>query len=118
MNVASPRGTWAAATTPWFSPVRLGAVPLLCERRQPANRTSGPCDPTAATSGNSPISSTTGTLVPIRVVSPDGEWIVHASYGVGGNADLFVMHADGTGNRPLTHTQAWDSAPDWGPPSP
>ena len=49
--------------------------------------------------------------------SPDGEWIVHASDGVGGNADLFVMRADGTGNRPLTHTTAWDSAPDWGPPS-
>jgi Tol biopolymer transport system component len=59
-----------------------------------------------------------GTLVLSASYSPDGEWIVHASNGVGGNADLFVMHADGTGNRPLTHTQAWDSAPDWGPPSP
>jgi TolB protein len=58
-----------------------------------------------------------GTLVLSASYSPDGAWIVHASDGVGGNADLFVMRADGTGNRPLTHTEAWDSAPDWAPPS-
>lgn len=56
-----------------------------------------------------------GTLVLSGSYSPDGAWIVHASNGVGGNADLYVMRADGTGNRPLTRTEPWDSAPDWGP---
>jgi hypothetical protein len=35
--------------------------------------------------------------------------------GTGGNADLYVMRADGTGSRPLILTSAWDSAPDWEP---
>jgi Tol biopolymer transport system component len=56
-----------------------------------------------------------GTLVRSGSYSPDGKWIVHASDGVDGNADLFVMKADGTGNRPFTRTKAWDSAADWGP---
>jgi TolB protein len=59
-----------------------------------------------------------GTLVLSASYSPDGEWIVHATDGVAGNADLYAMRADGTGNRPLTHTKQWDSAPDWGPPRP
>jgi Tol biopolymer transport system component len=58
-----------------------------------------------------------GTLVLSGSYSPDGTWIVHASDGVGGNADLYVMKADGTANQPLTRTKAWDSAPDWGPPA-
>ena len=56
-----------------------------------------------------------GTTVLSASYSPDGEWIVYASNGVGGNADLFIMRADGTDNRPLTRTKLWDSAPDWGP---
>jgi Tol biopolymer transport system component len=44
----------------------------------------------------------------------DGAWIAYASDG-GGGADLYVMRADGTGNRPLTRTEWWDSAPDWAP---
>jgi hypothetical protein len=56
-----------------------------------------------------------GTLVLSTSYSPDGEWIVHATNGVGGNADVFVMRADGTGNRPVTRTKLWDSAPDWSP---
>ena len=47
--------------------------------------------------------------------SPDGKWIVHATNGVDGNADVFVMRADGTDNQPVTRTKLWDSAPDWGP---
>ena len=47
--------------------------------------------------------------------SSDGKWIVHATNGVDGNADVFVMRADGTGNQPVTRTELWDSAPDWGP---
>ena len=57
-----------------------------------------------------------GTLVLSGSYSPDGKWIVHASDGTGGAADLYVMKADGSGNRQFTHTKAWDSAPDWGPP--
>ena len=56
-----------------------------------------------------------GTLVLSASYSPDGAWIVHASNGVSGNADLFVMRADGTGNQPLIRTKSWDSAPDWAP---
>jgi TolB protein len=58
-----------------------------------------------------------GTLVRSASYSPDGAWIVHATDGVGGNADIFVMRADGTGNQPVTRTKLWDSAPDWGPAS-
>ena len=47
--------------------------------------------------------------------SSDGAWIVHATNGADGNADIFVMRADGTGNRPVTRSKLWDSAPDWGP---
>ena len=56
-----------------------------------------------------------GTLVLSTSYSPDGKWIVHATNGVEGNADIFVMRADGTGNTPVTHSKLWDSAPDWGP---
>jgi TolB protein len=59
-----------------------------------------------------------GTLVRSASYSPDGKWIVHATNGVDGKADLFIMRADGTGSRPLTRTKLWDSAPDWGPPTP
>jgi Tol biopolymer transport system component len=56
-----------------------------------------------------------GTLVLSASYSPDGDWIVHATDGVDGNADIFVMRADGTGNQPVTRSKLWDSAPDWGP---
>ena len=55
------------------------------------------------------------TLVLSASYSPDGEWIVHATNGVDDNADVFVMRADGTGNQPVTRSELWDSAPDWGP---
>ena len=47
--------------------------------------------------------------------SPDGDWIIYASDGEAGAADLYVMRADGTGARPLVRAEPWDSAPDWGP---
>jgi TolB protein len=56
-----------------------------------------------------------GTLVLSASYSPDGARIVHATDGVDGNADVFVMRADGTGNQPVTRSKLWDSAPDWGP---
>jgi DNA-binding SARP family transcriptional activator len=49
--------------------------------------------------------------------SRDGKWIAVASDGVGGQADLFGMRADGTGMVRITRTTAWESAPDWGPPN-
>jgi TolB protein len=56
-----------------------------------------------------------GTLVRSASYSPDGDWIVSATDGVGGNADLFAMQANGTGKVFITHTELWDSAPDWSP---
>ena len=56
-----------------------------------------------------------GTLVLSTSYSPDGKWIVNATNGVDGNADIFVMRADGTDNTPVTHSKLWDSTPDWGP---
>jgi TolB protein len=57
-----------------------------------------------------------GTLVTSTSYSPDGKWIAYGTDGVDGNADVFVMRADGTGKQPVTHSKLWDSAPDWGPP--
>ena len=56
-----------------------------------------------------------GTLVLKASYSPDGDWIVYGSDYGNGNADLYVMRADGTGQRQLTRSEWWDSAPDWGP---
>lgn len=47
--------------------------------------------------------------------SPDGTSIVFANAGIGGNDDLYVMHADGSAITPLTRTPTWESAPAWGP---
>jgi TolB protein len=57
-----------------------------------------------------------GTTVLSGSYSADGKWIAHATDGVGGQADVFAMRADGSENQPVTRTKAWDSAPDWGPP--
>jgi Tol biopolymer transport system component len=46
--------------------------------------------------------------------SPDGTSIVFANKGVGGNDDIYVMRADGTGITPVTNTPSWESAPAWG----
>ena len=56
-----------------------------------------------------------GTLALSGSFSGDGRWIVHGSTGVDGQADVFVMRADGTDQRPVTRTAVWDSAPDWSP---
>jgi TolB protein len=56
-----------------------------------------------------------GTLGTASSFSPDGKWIVSGASGVGGQADLYVMRADGTAVRALTRTKLWDSAADWGP---
>jgi Tol biopolymer transport system component len=58
-----------------------------------------------------------GTLVLSASYSPDGKWIAHATNGIDGQADVYLMRADGTASRPVTRTELWDSAPDWGPPS-
>jgi Tol biopolymer transport system component len=50
--------------------------------------------------------------------SPDGRWIAFArTPGIGpdGNADVFVMRADGSHVRNVTHSRIWDSGVDWGP---
>jgi Tol biopolymer transport system component len=58
---------------------------------------------------------TPGTLALSASYSPDGRWIAHATNGVGDQADVVVMRADGTDQTPVTRTPEWDSAPDWGP---
>jgi TolB protein len=55
-----------------------------------------------------------GTWIGSASFSPDGKWITFAKSGRGGAADVFVMHTDGSGIRPVTRTVLWDSAPDWG----
>ena len=47
--------------------------------------------------------------------SPDGKSLVFGSTGIGGNADLYIMNADGSGITPITRTAAWESAPAWSP---
>lgn len=46
--------------------------------------------------------------------SPDGKWITFARRTGDSNADVFVMHANGTQVRNVTRSAIWDSAPDWG----
>lgn len=55
-----------------------------------------------------------GTIVTSSSFSPDGRWVVLGSTGLGGNADLYVMRADGSHLHPITRTRRWESAPDWG----
>jgi Tol biopolymer transport system component len=50
--------------------------------------------------------------------APDGRWIaVGRTPGVGtaGNADLFVLRVNGSGERNVTRSAIWDSGVDWGP---
>ena len=50
--------------------------------------------------------------------SPDGGWIAFSrvpGMGGAGNADVYVMRADGTGVRNVTRSAIWDSGVDWGP---
>jgi Tol biopolymer transport system component len=50
--------------------------------------------------------------------SPDGTRILTARAGGAGpegNADVFVMRLDGSHRQNITKSEAWDSAPDWGP---
>ena len=49
--------------------------------------------------------------------SPDGRWITFSrtpGTGEDGNADVFVMRANGTDPRNVTRSGSWDSAVDWG----
>jgi TolB protein len=55
-----------------------------------------------------------GTSVLSYSFSPDGKWIAFSKSGRGGEPDIFVMRANGTGIRPVTQSSLWDSAPDWG----
>jgi Tol biopolymer transport system component len=55
-----------------------------------------------------------GTQLLSSTFSPDGTKIVFAKADAGGQADLFVMNADGTGIQPILQSALWESAPDWG----
>jgi Tol biopolymer transport system component len=55
-----------------------------------------------------------------RVELPDGSQIVFATTSgatdpARGLPDLFVMRAEGTDIRQVTHSKNWDGWPDWGP---
>jgi TolB protein len=54
-----------------------------------------------------------GTKVYSSSFSPDGTSITLGMSGVGGAADVYTMHLDGTAITPVTRTPQWDSAPDW-----
>lgn len=56
-----------------------------------------------------------GTLGASASFSPDGRWIVFGATGVGGNPDVYIMRANGTGERAVTRTRLWDSTADWAP---
>jgi TolB protein len=56
-----------------------------------------------------------GTFVGSSSFSPDGTWITVSLTGIGRQADVYVMRADGTHARPVTRTRLWDTTPDWGP---
>lgn len=47
--------------------------------------------------------------------SPDGTAITLGLTGVSGQADVFTIGIDGSNLTPVTRTDKWDSAPDWGP---
>jgi Tol biopolymer transport system component len=47
--------------------------------------------------------------------SPDGKYIAISPPGKADIPDIVVMNADGSGQRPVTRTPSWESAPDWGP---
>lgn len=57
-----------------------------------------------------PATSTTGKAS----WSPDGRSIVFANRGVGGNDDIYVMHADGSAITQVTRTDTWESRAVWG----
>jgi Tol biopolymer transport system component len=57
-----------------------------------------------------PANSTTGHAN----WSPDGKSIVFANNGVGGQDDVYVMHADGSAITPVTRTDTWESRAVWG----
>ncbi len=128
-----PRGPMgcssSSSTAPATGSSRLGssaAATIPCSRRT-AGSSFAPTKRTKANSSNfwtvgpdgEGLKQLThfkdGTLVLSTSYSHDGTWIVHATNGEAEEADIFVMRADGTGNRAVTRTESWDSAPDWGP---
>lgn len=64
--------------------------------------------------GFTPSLTSNGTEVLSYSFSPDGKWITFAKTGTSGLPDLFVMRPSGKNIRPVTHSNLWDSAPDWG----
>ena len=49
--------------------------------------------------------------------SPNGRRITAArvpGFGTAGNADVYTMNKNGSDRRNVTHSNAWESAPDWG----
>jgi TolB protein len=71
-----------------------------------------------AMDGSAPVALTDGTSKADQPVwSPDGKYLVYAS-DHGGNGDLFLMRADGSGKTQLTTAAGADWLPRWLPPAP
>jgi eukaryotic-like serine/threonine-protein kinase len=49
--------------------------------------------------------------------SPDGKSLAVLRYSIKGNGDVYVMNADGTDPRRLTHDETWITGVDWTPDS-
>jgi Tol biopolymer transport system component len=56
----------------------------------------------------------TGQLYLSSTFSPNGQWIAFAMQSsTTANAQVFVMHANGTSRHAVTNSSEWSSAPDW-----
>jgi 3-mercaptopyruvate sulfurtransferase SseA len=49
----------------------------------------------------------------VPAVSPDGKYVAYNALRDGKQADTYVIHADGTGERRVTDTPQWEDAPRW-----
>jgi Tol biopolymer transport system component len=101
----------------WSGPLALssvGQIAFVAAARR-SNLFRAPFDPVVGKFSGPPEAVTRGTL-PVwqHRASPDGEWIVFNS-GKEVQEDLYLVRADGTGLRKLTHDRHRDRGPSWSP---
>jgi TolB protein len=117
-----PDGSALHRVTPWTSDRQVRSPMLSPDgttvlfRMTPLNQDFGGDYYTVSSKGGTPKQLThfgAGHTTGSAAWSPDGRMVVFADSGVGGEADLFVMNADGSGIRRLTRTKQWESAPLW-----
>jgi TolB protein len=127
--VMNADGSGARQLTPW--PLRAGQpdwspdakrIVFYSNRDGPANVSANLYTISSGGTGLRQLTHARGGRVQYlsATFSPDGKWIAFSrTPGVGkaGNADVFVMRADGTHVRNVTRSAIWDSGVDWGPRS-